>query len=152
LVASYAKDSELSGGEIVDRSGRVLGRHDGIHTVTVGQRHGLGISSSVPLYVVEIDEASKRVIMGKKEELSCRGLVADRVNWILPYDESNSAAAVQIRYRAPAIPCLIKPAAGGRVEVHFEAGFPAVTPGQAAVFYHGAQVLGGGWIERALRE
>jgi tRNA-specific 2-thiouridylase len=83
LVASYANESELSGGDIVDRSGRVLGTHHGIHEVTVGQRHGLGISSSGPLYVVEIDAASKRVVMGKKVELSCVGLVA-RVNWICP--------------------------------------------------------------------
>ena len=152
LVASYANESELSGGDIVDRAGRVLGTHHGIHEVTVGQRHGLGISSSEPLYVVEVDAASKRVVMGKKVELSCIGLVARDVNWICPVDGDQSDAAVQIRYRAPAIPCVIKAAPAGRFEVHFETHFPAVTPGQAAVFYRGEQVLGGGWIESAIKE
>jgi tRNA-specific 2-thiouridylase len=150
LVASYAEENDLSGGDVVDRSGKVLGKHRGIHSVTVGQRHGLGISSSEPLYVVEIDGASNRVVMGKKEELSCHGLVARDVNWISPFDESNSVAEVQIRYRAPAIPCVINAALAGRFDVHFEDSFPAVTPGQAAVFYRGEHVLGGGWIESAI--
>jgi tRNA-specific 2-thiouridylase len=151
LVASHARESELRGGDIVDRSGQVLGRHGGIHGVTVGQRRGLGVSSSQPLYVLEIDAALQRVVVGKKAELNCRGLVARGVNWISPVDEDNFAAAVQIRYRAPAIPCMIKHAPAGRFEAHFGAGFPAVTPGQAAVFYRGEQVLGGGWIESAIR-
>jgi tRNA-uridine 2-sulfurtransferase len=150
LVARYAAPSELVGGDVVDRSGQVLGQHGGVHTVTVGQRRGLGISGAEPLYVVDIDDASKRVTVGGKCDLNSHGLVARSVNWIEAPDDSEIAAEVQIRYRAPAVPCVIRPLAEDRWEVRFANPLPAVTPGQAAVFYRGAQVLGGGWIERAL--
>jgi tRNA-uridine 2-sulfurtransferase len=150
LVASYAEESELRGGEVVDRGGKVLGQHRGVHTVTVGQRRGLGISATEPLYVVAIEEPAKRVIVGKKSELSSDGLIARSVNW-LEEPDSEISAEVQIRYRAPAVACRIRPASNGTCEVRFAEAFPAVTPGQAAVFYRGDQVLGGGWIERALR-
>jgi tRNA-specific 2-thiouridylase len=150
LVATYAEESELQGGEVVDRGGKVLGQHGGVHTVTVGQRRGLGISAKEPLYVVDIDEQAKRVVVGKKSELSSGGLIARSVNW-LEEPEAEVEAEVQIRYRAPAVACKIRPGSNGTCEVRFAEAFPAVTPGQAAVFYRGDQVLGGGWIERALR-
>jgi tRNA-specific 2-thiouridylase len=151
LVASYAKVNELCGGEVVDRSGKVLGQHHGIHAVTIGQRRGLGISAAEPLYVVEIDAESKRVVVGYKDELSCVGLTARAVQWLEPPHTSEIEAEMQIRYRAPAIPCLIRPKADGACDVEFKPTFSAVTPGQAAVFYRGEQLLGGGWIERARR-
>jgi tRNA-specific 2-thiouridylase len=151
LVASYAKVNELCGGEVVDRSGKVLGQHHGIHAVTIGQRRGLGISAAEPLYVVEIDAESKRVVVGYKDELSCVGLTARAVQWLEPPHTSEIEAEMQIRYRAPAIPCLIRPKADGACDVEFNPTFSAVTPGQAAVFYRGEQLLGGGWIERARR-
>ncbi len=151
LVATYAAPSEIAGGEVVDRSGNVLGQHGGVHTVTVGQRRGLGISGAEPLYVVDIDEASKRVVVGNKNDLSCKGLIARAVNWIEAPGDASIAAEVQIRYRAKAVPCVIRPMADGSCEVRFDDAIAAVTPGQAAVFYRGEQVLGGGWIERALR-
>jgi tRNA-specific 2-thiouridylase len=151
LVASHAGDEELGAGVVVDRAGNVLGTHRGIHSVTIGQRHGLGIAASEPLYVLEIDAASKRIIVGKKDELGCQGLRARDVNWIAPNVEDRMTAQVQIRYRAPAVPCIIETSNDGRAQVHFEDSFPAVTPGQAAVFYRGDEVLGGGWIEQALR-
>jgi tRNA-specific 2-thiouridylase len=150
LVAAYAKPDEIRGGEVVDGSGRVLGQHGGVHTVTVGQRRGLGIAAAEPMYVVDIDERSKRVVVGKKIELSCSGLIARSVNWLEPPD-AELHAEVQIRYRAPAIACVIRPDAAAGCEVHFNDPFSAVTPGQAAVFYRGDKLLGGGWIERALR-
>ena len=150
LVATYAKESELQGGEVVDRAGKVLGQHGGVHTVTVGQRRGLGIAAAEPLYVVDIDEQSKRVVVGKKDELSSAGLIARSVNWF-EEPQADMAAEVQIRYRAPAVACRIRPSSNGSCEVRFAEAFPAVTPGQAAVFYRGEQVLGGGWIERAIR-
>lgn len=150
LVASYAEESELQGGEVVDRGGKVLGQHGGVHTVTVGQRRGLGISATEPLYVVDIDEQAKRVVVGKKSELSSSGLIAASVNW-LEEPEAEIEAEVQIRYRAPAVACRIRPDSDETCEVRFAEAFPAVTPGQAAVFYRGDQVLGGGWIKRALR-
>lgn len=151
LVESYARENELSGGDVVDRSGKVLGRHSGIHGVTIGQRKGLGISASRPLYVVDIDEESKRVVVGMKEELGCKGLIAENINWIESFDEGEIAAEVQIRYRSPAVACVVRTTAAETAEVHFTEDYPAVTPGQAAVFYRGDQLLGGGWIERGLK-
>ena len=151
LVARYAEDDEIRGGDVVDGAGKVLGRHGGVHTVTVGQRRGLGISAPQALYVVDIDESSKRVVVGKKDELDCRGLIARSVNWIEPAGESEFAAQVQIRYRAPAVACVIRPKGNAACEVRFAESLAAVTPGQAAVFYRGDHVLGGGWIDRSLR-
>ncbi len=151
LVASYADENEVSAGDVVDRRGRVLGRHGGIHGVTVGQRRGLGISAAEPLYVVEIEDDTKRVVVGRKNELSSDGLIARSVNWLEDPSYSETEAEVQIRYRAPAIGCLIRQRDGQACEVRFNASVTAVTPGQAAVFYRGDQVLGGGWIERAMR-
>jgi len=150
LVESIAGDHDLCG-DVVDQSGKVLGRHKGIHGFTIGQRKGLGISSLQPLYVVDIDETSKRVVVGDKAELGCDGLVAHSLTWLEPFDQSEIEAQVQIRYRSPAIPCVARSTDGGACEVRFKEVFPSVTPGQAAVFYRGEQVLGGGWIESAIR-
>jgi tRNA-specific 2-thiouridylase len=150
LVARYAEQDEIRAGEVVDRAGKVLGQHGGVHRVTVGQRRGLGISAAEPLYVVDIDEESKRVVVGGKDELKCAGLIARSVNWI-EEPQGEIAAEVQIRYRAPAVACRIRPETNGASEVRFAEPLSAVTPGQAAVFYRGDRVLGGGWIQRALR-
>ena len=150
LVASYAGESGTTGGDVVDRTGKILGRHGGIHGVTVGQRRGLGISAAEPLYVVEIEDDSKRVVVGKKNELASSGLIARSLNWLEPPSGEELEAEVQIRYRAPAIACVIRPH-DQRCEVIFKAPIAAVTPGQAAVFYRGEQLLGGGWIERGIK-
>ena len=152
LVESYASGNQLRGGDVVDRSGKVLGRHSGIHGVTIGQRKGLGISASRPLYVVDIEAESKRVVVGAKEDLGCKGLIAGNINWLDPFDESEIAAEVQIRYRSPAIRCVVRRTVEGTSEVRFTEDFPAVTPGQAAVFYSSDRLLGGGWITQAIRE
>jgi tRNA-specific 2-thiouridylase len=152
LVASYAEKDELCGGDVINRTGKVLGRHRGIHSVTIGQRRGLGIAAAEPLYVLEIDEQTRRVVVGKKEELRCRGLLATGVNWLNLPEQSDFTAEVQIRYRAPAVSCTVRSGAHGYCEVEFHEAVQGVTPGQAAVFYRGDQVLGGGWIERALKE
>ena len=151
LVKSYASQDEIVGGEVVDRSGKVLGQHAGIHGVTIGQRRGLGISASRPLYVVDIEAESQRVVVGTKEDLGCKGLIAEDINWIEPFDEDEMAAEVQIRYRSRAIPCAVRRMVEGTSEVRFTEDCPAVTPGQAAVFYRGDRLLGGGWITRAIR-
>jgi tRNA-specific 2-thiouridylase len=151
LVESFADKNELGGGDIVDRTGRVLGGHNGIHALTVGQRKGLGLSAPRPLYVLRIEEGSKRVVVGAKHELSCRGLIANRVNWIEAPREEDIVAEVQIRYRSGAIPCRVRAIERDSYEVYFDEEHPSVTPGQAAVFYRGDRVLGGGWIERAIR-
>jgi tRNA-specific 2-thiouridylase len=91
------------------------------------------------------------VVVGAKENLGCKGLVVENINWIESSDEDEIAAEVQIRYRSPAIPCVVRRAIEGTFEVRFTEEFPAVTPGQAAVFYRGDQVLGGGWIRSAIK-
>jgi tRNA-specific 2-thiouridylase len=138
-------------GEIVDREGHVLGTHEGIHRFTVGQRRGLGLGGlSEPRYVTAIDTQSGRVTVGAKNQLSTRGLIAKDVHWVEGGKTAEAQAHVKVRYRHPAIPARIVPQATGRAEVWFEKSSPAVTPGQAAVFYDGERVLGGGWIEGAL--
>jgi tRNA-specific 2-thiouridylase len=151
LVASYAGREEASAGDVVDRAGKVLARHGGIHGVTVGQRRGLGISGAAPLYVLEIEDETKRVVVGTKNELASRGLIARSVNWLDDPAPGEIDAAVQIRYRAPAVACVIRRSDDETCEVQFQEPVMAVTPGQAAVFYRGEQVIGGGWIERAIR-
>lgn len=159
LVESFAQEGDVRGGEIVDRSGRVLGRHPGIHRFTIGQRTGLGLSAPHPLYVLEIDPSQKRVVVGKREELGKKGFVVRSTNWFEPPEGGEILAEVQVRYRAPAVPCVVRPAcrgagrpAGGSAfEVWFHKASLPVTPGQAAVFYRGDQVLGGGWIEKPIK-
>ena len=151
LVASYAQRSEVNGGDVVDRSGKVLGRHGGIHGVTVGQRRGLGISAAEPLYVVEIEDETKRVVVGKKNELASHGLIARSVNWLEAPVTGEVEAEVQIRYRAPAVACVIRRSDDRACEVRFKEPVTAVTPGQAAVFYRGEQLIGGGWIEKVIK-
>ena len=141
----------VTAGEIVDEEGRVLGTHDGIHRFTIGQRRGLGVGGlTEPRYVTQIDPQSGRVAVGAKKQLMTRGLIATGVTWVLGKQEAEVTASVKIRYRHPVIPARIVPQDGGRAEVWFRQSYPAVTPGQAAVFYDPDQVLGGGWIEKAL--
>ena len=136
-------------GEIVSRKGTALGKHRGIHRYTVGQRRGLGLSNERPLYVVQIDSARNRIVVGEEEELLSREFTAREVNWIAfdnPTEEVR--ARVRVRYRHEAQPATITPLEGGRALVRFDQPQRAVTPGQATVFYRGDEVLGGGWIMR----
>jgi tRNA-specific 2-thiouridylase len=137
-------------GEIVDREGRVLGEHTGVHHFTVGQRKGIRIAAPEPFYVIATEPSSQRVIVGTSEDLSSAGLLAKDVNWvsIAPIMEPRPAQ-VKIRNRhAAAAATLIPTGDDARVEVRFDTPQRAVTPGQGAVFYDGDLVLGGGWIER----
>jgi len=150
LVESIAKPGDLSWGEIVDTTGQVLGHHEGIHRFTVGQRKGLGISAPVPLYVRKVDALTNRVVVGPKEKLLCQGFTAAAVNWIDDAVYEDMKATVQIRYRSKGVPCILSAVERAKVRVQFLEECPAVTPGQAAVFYRGDEVLGGGWIDRVL--
>jgi tRNA-uridine 2-sulfurtransferase len=150
LVQSHANDKDLGAGDIVDGSGKVLGRHNGIHGLTIGQRRGLGIGGPQAFYVLDIDRASKRVVVGTKSELGCSGLTAERMNWIEPPVVEEFVAQVQIRYRSPAVPCVIRLTENNACQVRFNETYPAVTPGQAAVIYREDKLLGGGWIEHAI--
>jgi len=149
---SLGQQASIEPGEIVDRWGRVLGRHNGLMDFTVGQRRGLRIAHSAPLYVIALDSASNRVIVGEKSDTFARGLVASEVNWVgIEEPREPLTARVQIRYRHAATPARVEPLDRSRVRVVFEAPQPAVTPGQAAVFYDPTNetILGGGWIEKA---
>jgi len=134
-------------GEIVDGEGRVVGRHRGIHHFTVGQRRRLGLSGPRPLYVASIDAARNRVVVGGIDDLRTRGARVGRVSWVAGRPPKRPIhARVRIRYRDPGSPALVEPRPGGAVSVLFDEPASAVTPGQAAVFYDGDNVLGGGWI------
>ena len=137
-------------GEIVDREGHVLGEHGGVHHFTVGQRRGLGIAAAAPLYVIATEPATQRVVVGPSGELFRERLVANDVNWISIGELAEPRRAlVRIRHKHTAAPATLLPASTpARVEVVFEEPQRAVTPGQAAVFYDGDLVLGGGWISR----
>jgi tRNA-specific 2-thiouridylase len=134
-------------GNIVDRRGNILGRHEGTYRYTVGQRKGLGIAHPHPLYVLGVDAPHKEVIVGARGELATSSLLASGVNWISPIPDSPIKAACKIRYRHREVGCTIIPLEDGRAEVRFARKENGVTPGQAVVFYEGEEVLGGGWIE-----
>jgi tRNA-specific 2-thiouridylase len=136
-------------GEIVATDGRVLGRHEGVHHFTVGQRKGLGIAAGEPLYVIATEPASQRVVVGRNDDLLRASLFARDVNWIsIPGVAGPVRAQVKIRNRHAAAPATLHATSDpSRVEVVFDEPQRAVTPGQGAVFYAGDLVLGGGWIE-----
>ncbi|MEJ2109979.1 MAG: tRNA 2-thiouridine(34) synthase MnmA [Acidobacteriota bacterium] len=136
-------------GPIVDTEGRILGSHDGVHRFTVGQRRGLGIAHSSPLYVLEIDPAANRIVVGERSELNKKRCRIVKPNWI-SISELIEPLKVQakIRSRHPEADAEIIPLDDGSVEVLFEDPQPAVCPGQACVFYQDDVVVGGGWIAR----
>jgi tRNA-specific 2-thiouridylase len=136
-------------GEIVGLQGEVLGEHDGIEFYTVGQRKGLGISSPKPLYVIELDAAKNRVVVGDDLALAGDEFVAERCNWIaFEAPPASLEATVKIRYNHPGTAATLTPLPGGGVRVKLHVPQRAVTPGQAAVFYRNDLVVGGGWIRR----
>lgn len=142
---------QVKRGDVVDQDGHVLGTHTGIHRFTIGQRRGLGLGGfSEPRYVTRIDAQSGRITVGRKGQLMTRGLVAKEVNWVAGEQEQELEVTVKIRYRHPPIPAHVVPQANSTATVWFQNSYPAVTPGQAAVFYDGEYVLGGGWIVGAL--
>jgi len=146
FVEARLPDTER-GGVITDASGRVLGRHDGVHRYTVGQRKGLRLSSTTPLYVVEIKAQSRTVVVGDRASLEEQGCDVIEVNWTGGVPPAGPMAlSVQIRHRHEPAAAIVTPAEPGRAAVAFDTPQHAVTPGQAAVFYDGDEVVGGGWI------
>lgn len=135
-------------GAIINHRGEVVGEHEGIHRHTIGQRHGMGISSSRPYYVKEIRPAENRIIVGRKEDLYSKRVEAIDFNWISGVPESHVNVHAQIRYRHRAAPGRLEVIAPDEVRFIFDEPQWAVTPGQALVCYHGPRVLGGGWIKR----
>ena len=139
----------IASGEVVDTSGRVIGGHAGVHRFTVGQRRGLGIAAREPLYVIATEPATRRVVVGSNDDLLRASLIAKDVNWISIAPITRPVRAqVKIRNKhAAAAATIVAGADPSRIDIRFDEPQRAVTPGQAAVFYDGDLVLGGGWIE-----
>ncbi len=134
-------------GEMVTCDGTVIGEHAGIHNFTVGQRKGLGVATGSPLYVIQIKGDSKQVVVGDDEQLYSRTLRAHRVNLISVASlEEPMRVAVKIRHKHQPAPATIESAGPDQILVTFDEPQRAITPGQAAVFYDGDVVVGGGWI------
>ncbi len=134
-------------GDIVHVSGKVLGKHQGIYRYTVGQRKGLGIGWTAPLFVVGIDVEKKQVIVGEKEHLSRSELLIDGCNWSIPTPEEPITTYCRIRYRHQEVPARVEPMPERQARIIFAEPQKGITPGQAAVFYAEDRVIGGGWIK-----
>jgi tRNA-specific 2-thiouridylase len=152
-VVEEVRGAGLPGeGEIVDDEGTVLGRHAGVHRFTVGQRRGLGVHAGRRLYVRGVDAERNRVVVGERDELLCRGARVEAVSWVSGRPPTSPARAlVKVRYRHAGAPARLEIQPGATLRAHFDEPVRAVTPGQAAVFYDGDVVLGGGWIAGPIR-
>ncbi len=134
-------------GEIVNESGDVVGRHNGVHNFTIGQRKGLGFAAGKPLYVLSIDPQKNRVVVGEDDVLRKTLCEIEGVNWI-SCDKPSAPlrASAKIRHKHEPAPATIEPLDAANARVTFDTPQRAITPGQAVVFYDGDAVLGGGWI------
>jgi tRNA-specific 2-thiouridylase len=151
FVESYLEQRgspmQQAGGEIVTTGGKVLGEHAGVHRYTIGQRRGLGVAVGDPMYVVEIQPAGRRVVVGPRQELLRKRFLAAGLNWISIAELKEPLRVhAKIRHQFRPAPALVRPTTPLQVEVEFDEPQPAVTPGQAVVFYDGDLVIGGGWI------
>ncbi len=150
VVERIRPEATMLHGDILDESGSVLGRHRGIHRFTVGQRHGLGISSKRRLYVLRLDPRLRHVIVGEVSDLDCRGARVDQMNWISGRAPTQTIRVrVQVRHRHKAVLAEVDAVGEDVASIRFSEPVRAVAPGQAAVFYdadHDEEVIGGGWI------
>ena len=133
-------------GDIVHVSGSLLGKHQGTHRYTIGQRKGLGIAWSEPLYVVAIDTGQNLLVVGEEQYVIANGLTAEDLVWITPPFENEFAATCKIRYRHQPVACRVRLFGTGCCDVLFNEPQKAVTPGQSVVFYQDDEALGGGRI------
>jgi tRNA-uridine 2-sulfurtransferase len=152
FVSQSAPPERIRPGSIRDVSGVPLARHNGVHQFTIGQRRHLGIASGSPLYVRAIDAETGDVTVGRRADLVSAGLIANTVRLTHPalLGGDEIPVDVKIRYRHPPLRATLRVLAEARAQVRFQNGGPAVTPGQACVFYRGDEVLGGGIIETGL--
>lgn len=145
LTSRYGQ--EIRPGSFVDTEGKVLGQHQGLPFYTIGQRKGLGIALGSPAYVVSLDPSSNSVVLGQESDLMSAGLSAAETHFMMQeFARTDAALEVQIRYNARAVPARLVGVEGDKARVVFDRPQRAVTPGQAAVFYHGDFVVGGGII------
>ncbi|MHC4759329.1 MAG: tRNA methyl transferase PRC-barrel domain-containing protein, partial [Planctomycetota bacterium] len=143
----------INTGNIIDNQGAILGRHQGIHRFTIGQRRGLGVAMGEPYYVTKIDVHNNTVTLGPKQQVMHRKLIAKDVNWLIDEPKEPFRALVKVRYNSKGANAAVHPEKN-YVKIEFEEQVLAVTPGQLAVFYikDGIAdfVAGGGWIEGVL--
>jgi len=152
FIQAYARESGIAlnekEGEIVNEDGAVIGRHGGVHNFTIGQRKGLGFAAGKPLYVLSIDPENNRVVVGDDESLRTTSFEVGGTNWIsIAAPTAPRKAQVKIRHKHEPAAAIIEAAGKDSARITFEIPQRAVTPGQAAVFYDGDLVLGGGWIK-----
>jgi len=155
FLRSHLGENEFHRGEIYDVDGNFVAEHGGIELFTIGQRKGLPGGSPRPRYVVDLDPASNRVIVGDADDLVCEEFEIDRVNWhpaATVAGAGSCEAVVKIRYNHPGTVATVTPLENNRARIRLREPQRAVTPGQAAVIYDGDIVLGGGWICRSARQ
>jgi tRNA-uridine 2-sulfurtransferase len=148
FLRSHLGEKEFHSGAIYDTHGNFVANHEGIEMFTIGQRKGLPGGSPRPRYVVDIDPATNSVIVGDEEDLVREEFEVDRVNWLEPAPEAWREVTVKIRYAHPGATASIQPLPDSMARVCLHSPQRAITPGQAAVFYDGDKVVGGGWITR----
>jgi len=148
FIEKNRKDLDKFPGEIKHIDGKCLGSHKGIHYYTYGQRSGLGIAWSEPLYVTGIDDKENTVIVGEKKYLGQDSFLVTSLNWLYPLGEQR-ATTVKVRYNSPAVACTLK-VKGDMAEVKLVKKINAITPGQVAAFYYKDLLLGGGIIDKPL--
>jgi tRNA-specific 2-thiouridylase len=151
FIQAYSRERGISlnegDGEIVDEDGHVVGRHNGVHNFTIGQRKGLGFAAGKPLYVLSIDPEKNRVVVGDDSALRTTIFEVEDVNWVsCAKPDASIHANVKIRHKHEPAPAQVEALDETRARITFDTPQRAVTPGQAAVFYNAEAVLGGGWI------
>ena len=148
-VVRQLRPEASNSGDIVDCMGNLLGRHKGIGAFTIGQRRGLGIGGAdAPLYVLAIDPATRRVVVGPKSALARASVACTDVNWLVSVPDHGIKVEVKLRSMQTAVAATLFGQSDGRAEVILAVPQIAVAPGQACVFYNGDRLLGGGWIAR----
>jgi len=151
FIHAYASENKIAinsrEGDIVTETGEVLGRHNGVHNFTIGQRKGLGFAAGKPLYVLAIEPETNRVIVGDDDTLRTTAFQVERVNWISIAEPSQPiSASVKIRHKHEPAPAIVEALPDSRARITFASPQRAVTPAQAAVIYSGEVVLAGSWI------
>ena len=133
--------------KIVDQQGERIGTHEGHQHFTVGQRKGIGVAASIPLFVLQKDPRTNEVVVGPRESLASVGLQATDRNWLVESHDDWRSCDVRIRYNALPVPGSVRLVGTDQLEVRFDSPQMAVAPGQAVVCYEGDLVLGGAWID-----
>lgn len=149
IVLQLRPDAERKG-QIVMSDGRVLGEHNGIINYTIGQRRGLNISHSEPLYVIKLDPKTNEVVVGTQDQLSKKSFTIRDVNWLIGEAPDTLEATVKLRSAHSGSIATVKVITPSEATVELYDGYPGITPGQACVMYDGSRVLGGGWITKVI--